>query len=104
MIPVDSKLLENIYLANNFDCWMGHCNFNISDEVGEILDEMPGVEIMKVCSRYRFFLGVGRMFKFKDVRQEIEKTLSVAITKDQKDESDSDSPDQREGGEVPEGS
>jgi len=83
MIPIDEKTMENIYLANNFDCWMGHTNFNISKTVMDALCEMEGVEILKVCSRYRFFLGVGRMFDFSNVRQNIEKLFLIKEVKNE---------------------
>jgi hypothetical protein len=28
-----------------------------------------------VCSRYRFFVGIGQMFEFKDVRNHIDKEI-----------------------------
>ena len=34
-----------------------------------------GVELLKICSRYRFLVGVGRMFDFKDVRRKIESKI-----------------------------
>ena len=74
-IPVDDKLIENINLVTNFDCWMGHTNFNITEEIKSALDQTEGVEALKICSRYRFFVGIGRMFDFKDVRKNIEQTI-----------------------------
>lgn len=72
MIPIDNKLIENITLAQNFDCWMGHTNFNITKEIKDQLNRTEGVEVLKICSRYRFFIGIGRMFDFTDVRKNIE--------------------------------
>jgi hypothetical protein len=72
MIPIDNKLIENITMAQNFDCWMGHTNFNITKDIKDKLNRTEGVELLKICSRYRFFIGVGRMFDFKDVRKTIE--------------------------------
>lgn len=75
VVPVDDKLIENITLAQSFDCWMGHTNFNLTKEIRDKLNETDGVEVLKICSRYRFFVGIGRMFDFKDVRHNIEKIL-----------------------------
>lgn len=77
MIPVDNKLIENITLAQSFDCWMAHTNFNITREIKDKLNRAEGIEILKICSRYRFFIGVGRMFDFKDVRKTIEDLFLV---------------------------
>ena len=75
LIPVDDKLIENINLVANFDCWMGHTNFDITEDIKNELDSTEGVEVLKICSRYRFFVGIGKMFDFKDVRKIIEKSI-----------------------------
>lgn len=74
-LPITSDLAQNINLASNFDCWMGHTNFNITHGIREKINKAEGVEILKVVSRYRFFLGIGRMFDFKDVRTNIENII-----------------------------
>ena len=75
MVSVPEEITNEIHLMSNFDCWMGHVNFNLTDEIKGQLSQQDGVEILKVCSRYRFFVGVGRMFNFRDVRQGIEKAI-----------------------------
>lgn len=77
MIPIDERMLENITLSSNFDCWMGYTNFNITPQVKAQLNQVAGVEVLKICSRYRFFIGIGRMFDFKEVRKNIEDRLSI---------------------------
>ena len=74
-IPVDDQLMEKVSMTQSFDCWMGHTNFNITGEIKDKIEKSEGVEVLKICSRYRFFLGVGRMFDFKDVRNDIETLL-----------------------------
>lgn len=76
MVPIDDKMMEHINLSANFDCWLGHTNFDITKKVLDTIEKMEGVEILKVCSRYRFFVGIGRMFDFKDVRKQIENHLT----------------------------
>ena len=68
-------LSNEIQMITNFDCWLGHTNFNISKSVKDRLENIRGVEVLKICSRYRFFIGVGRMFDFSDVRKEIEESF-----------------------------
>lgn len=77
MIPLSPQLLDEVSMLSNFECWMGHTNFDITPEVKESLDKIEGVELLKICSRYRFFIGVGRMFNFKEVRKNIENVLTV---------------------------
>ena len=75
MMPVTSKLIEDAVMVASFDCWIGHTNFDITQETKRILDSIEGVEVLRILSRYRFFIGVGKMFKFSDVRNSIEKVL-----------------------------
>ena len=75
MIPLTNALMDDIAMLSSFDCWIGHTNFDLTHKTKEILDRVPGVELLKICSRYRFFIGVGRMFDFTQVRNDIEKAL-----------------------------
>jgi hypothetical protein len=75
MIPITSKLIEDITLLANFDCWMAHTNFDITHKIKDKLNKIPGIEVLRVCSRYRFFVGIGQMFDFKDVRHSIDKEI-----------------------------
>ena len=68
-------LSNEIQMISNFDCWLGHTNFNITKSVKERLENVRGVEVLKICSRYRFFIGIGKMFQFSDVRKDIEETI-----------------------------
>lgn len=59
-----------------FDCWIGHTNFPITDQVFNILDnEIHGLGCLKVLSKYRFAIGIEKMFCFSSVRWQIQKEL-----------------------------
>ena len=75
MISLDDAMAAEISIASNFDCWMAHTNFNLTERIKNQLDKIEGVELLKICSRYRFLVGVGRMFDFKDVRRKIESKI-----------------------------
>lgn len=75
-LSISNELAQDAALVSNFDCWIGHTNFDITPSVLTVLNEADGVEVLKLCSRYRFFIGVGKMFDFKTVR----KTLETKIT------------------------
>lgn len=77
-VSVPDDIHSEIYLTSNFDCWMAHTNFDITPSVKSLLDRIEGVEVLRVCTRYRFFVGVGRLFDFKDVADQIHKTLDIA--------------------------
>lgn len=74
-VPISQELIEEMTVLSNFDCWMGHTNFDITPEIKDKLNVVPGIELLKICSRYRFFIGVGSMFSFSDVRKNIENII-----------------------------
>lgn len=75
IVPVSQQLLEDVTMLSNYDCWIGHTNFDITPIVKDKLNTIPGIEVLKICSRYRFFIGIGNMFNFTDVRKIIESEL-----------------------------
>ena len=76
-VVLDKDFSKELLLATNYDCWMGHTNFDITPRIKDELNCIAGVEIMKICTRYRFFIGIGRMFDFSEVRKEIEDKLDT---------------------------
>ena len=82
LINMGGDLSNEITLADSFDCWLGHTNFNLTEEIKDSLNKVDGIEVLKICSRYRFFVGIGKMFEFSDVRERIEKDL---LNKGEKD-------------------
>lgn len=60
---------------NHFEFWIGHTDFDLTRSFLNTVDKIPGVEGLKVFSRYRFLLAVGKLFDFTKVRTVIE--LSV---------------------------
>ena len=69
------QFINEISMLTNFDCWVGHTNFNLSKKIASELEKIEGVELLRICSRYRFFIGIGKMFDFKAVRKNLEKRL-----------------------------
>jgi hypothetical protein len=74
---VPKNFYETIALMSRFDCWIGHTNFNITTSIKDKLNEVDGIEVLNVISRYRFFIGIGKMFKFSEVRKDIENCILV---------------------------
>ena len=69
------NIVKEATLASMFDCWIGHTNFNITEDIKNKVNRIDGVEILKIYTRYRFFIGIGKMFEFSKVREDIEKTI-----------------------------
>ncbi|NBO99251.1 MAG: hypothetical protein EBU90_03870 [Proteobacteria bacterium] len=75
MVPMSQQLIEDVSMLSNYDCWVGHTNFDITPRIKDLLNTIDGIEVLKICSRYRFFIGIGQMFNFSEVRKNIEKEL-----------------------------
>lgn len=58
-----------------FELRIGYTNFDITAEAADIIESSPGVEAFAVLTRYRFIIGIGKLFTFETVRKEIEKNL-----------------------------
>ena len=66
-------------ILNQFDCWMGHTNFDLTKSVEKIIESVEGVELLSIIGRYRFFIGIGKLFNFSDVRRTIESILCNSL-------------------------
>lgn len=71
LIPLN----ENSITAKLYKLWVGHCNFDITESIKQKIEEVNGVEIFHVWTRYRFWLGVGNLFEDSEVHKKIEKCL-----------------------------
>lgn len=68
-------LTEDNSPSANFNLWVGHANFDIGPEEMEAIETAPGVELLRVWSRYRIWVGVGLNFESGPVLEEIERRL-----------------------------
>lgn len=75
MLPLTPQIIDDISTLANFDCWIGHTNFDITPKIRDQLNKIYGIEVLKIFSRYRFFVGIGQMFDFQNVRYDIEKKI-----------------------------
>lgn len=80
----NDRMLPNKYFES---CWIGHANFDLTHKELDVLNVAPGVECVKVMSRYRFFIGVGKAFEFTSVRSYIENKLTDVRSEESEDQS-----------------
>lgn len=64
-----------------FNFWTGHCNFNISKNISEIISEIDGVETLDIFTRYRFRVSFGKAFVDRDVINNINTHIYEYIKK-----------------------
>lgn len=67
MIPYN----ENTATSSIFNFWVGHSNFDISPEICDLIEQAYGVETLDIFTRYRFRIGVGKVFDDGDVMRNI---------------------------------
>ncbi len=77
--PITQELLNGVKLTTNFDCWLAHCNFPITNELVLKLNKAEGIEYLDILSKYRFLIGLGKAFTLSDVRINLEKELGVGV-------------------------
>jgi hypothetical protein len=62
---------------HNTAFYVGHINFNLSKKVIMAINNVEGVEFLKIMSRYRFLIGVGLMFQPRNIQRKIEMALEI---------------------------
>ena len=75
IIPVEE------YSASSkiFNFWVGHTNFNISKPIANIIENTDGIETLDIFTRYRFRVGIGKLFKAADVMSNVNHNVSSFI-------------------------
>lgn len=71
MIPLHEKTA----CTKIFKFWIGHTNFNISQKIASVIEEVEGVEILDIFTRYRFRVAIGQAFKDREVMQNIQEAI-----------------------------
>jgi hypothetical protein len=67
LIPMDQTLSA----GKVFNFWVGYTNFNITKPIAYIIEKTNGVETLDIFTRYRFRIGVGKLFEDGEVMREI---------------------------------
>lgn len=73
---------EKIKTDNEFEndsileLYVGHTNFALKPKDSKILDDIEGIEVAKIPSKYKLVIGIGKCFDWEFVRKEIYKRFS----------------------------
>lgn len=71
IIPYD----ENNSASKIFNFWIGHTNFDISKSISRLIEDTEGVETLDIFTRYRFRIGIAKLFKPSEVMSSITNTI-----------------------------
>jgi len=66
---------EHTSCTKIFNFWLGHTNFNISENVAKEIENTDRVETLDIFTRYRFRIAIGKAFKDSSVMQTIQNKL-----------------------------
>jgi hypothetical protein len=67
IIPMEEMLAS----GKIFNFWVGYTNFSITKNIAYILEKTDGVETLDIFTRYRFRVGVGKLFEDGEVMRNI---------------------------------
>jgi hypothetical protein len=68
-------LTEQSMASKHFKFWTGHTNFKIEDEHVLVIEDCEGVETVDVLTPVRFRLGIGKLFKDREVMFNVKTAL-----------------------------
>ena len=60
-----------------FNFWTGHTSFSISGPIAARIESVEGVEILDIYTRYRFRVGIGKLFKDREVMNAIQQAMYI---------------------------
>jgi len=70
---------EHTASSKIFNFWLGHTNFNISENIKNLIENIPGVEILDIFTRYRFRIAIGKCFNDSETMQLITNTIEQKL-------------------------
>jgi hypothetical protein len=68
-------LTEHSHPAKLFKFWTGHTNFSITKDLAYLMSTIKGVETLNIWTRYRFRIGIGKLFDDKVVMLDLKETM-----------------------------
>jgi hypothetical protein len=73
---------ENTASNKIFNFWLGHTNFDITMPVCRIIEQVRGVETLDIFTRYRFRIGIGKLFETSLVINDINNKVYEFLLKE----------------------
>lgn len=71
IIPLNETNLP----GKRFNFWVGHTNFELTKNHLNLMNKVPGVEVLRIHTRYRMWFAIAKAFNENDVMRDIEKAL-----------------------------
>lgn len=58
-----------------FEFWRAYTNFTLTEEAGDTIEAVDGIEVFVPITRYQFIIASGKLFEIEDVKSRLEKSL-----------------------------
>jgi len=68
-------------LTKRFNFWMGHTNYELNNFNVNLLENIDGVETLDIWTKYRFRVGIGKLFKDRTVMYQMKQAFKNFWTK-----------------------
>lgn len=75
IIPLNDNTASN----KIFNFWLGHTNFDITHNIGRVIEQTNGVETLDIFTRYRFRVAIGKAFDDSIVMRQINNRVYAEI-------------------------
>lgn len=72
-------MTEDTTPSKVFNFWIGHTNFTINNKIAKLISKTDGVETLDIFTRYRFRVGIGKVFNAGYVRKDINEKLNELL-------------------------
>jgi hypothetical protein len=71
-----TQVTNSTLLSKQMNLWIGETNFDITMGIMDVLNKLDGIETLDILTRYRFRVGIGRLFNGEDTKDSIEYELN----------------------------
>ena len=66
-----------------FNFWIGHTNFDLNNTICRMIELHRGIETLDIFTRYRFRIGIGKLFEGGDIMSSISTQINDHLSRDQ---------------------
>lgn len=73
------KVDDSMHPFKQFKIWMGHTNFKLTKPIIHKMKQINGIELLRVITRHRFIVGIGKAFEPLTVRKNIEESICECV-------------------------
>lgn len=64
-----------------FNFWIGHTNFDLNGGICKLIELHRGIETLDIFTRYRFRIGIGKLFEAGKVMSSISEKINEQLIK-----------------------